>query len=254
MQNRTNTSAARRFRLRGFTLIELLVVIAIIAILAAILFPVFARARENARRASCQSNLKQIGLGLLQYTQDYDERFSPSVNNEAEYALSGLRIGPYTKSDQLLLCPSHSNSNYQVRQVDGTGTTLTSYYVSGHGYESGGGAATSPVWGVFNTTGLSQAQVSAPAETILMTERDGDSTDGHADRGPVTATLTGDSGDASNFVANLHLETVNYLFVDGHVKAFKRPSPKVAGDRTGANATVNNIPYWYWWVNGVTGK
>src|SRR5471032_329947 len=57
---------------RGFTLIELLVVIAIIAILAAILFPVFARARENARRASCQSNLKQLTLGILQYTQDYD--------------------------------------------------------------------------------------------------------------------------------------------------------------------------------------
>ena len=59
---------------KGFTLIELLVVIAIIAILAAILFPVFARARENARRASCQSNLKQISLGVMQYTQDYDER------------------------------------------------------------------------------------------------------------------------------------------------------------------------------------
>ena len=64
---------------RGFTLIELLVVIAIIAILAAILFPVFARARENARRASCQSNLKQIGLGIFQYTQDYDEKMRPAA-------------------------------------------------------------------------------------------------------------------------------------------------------------------------------
>src|SRR3954462_729560 len=65
----------------GFTLIELLVLIAIIAILAAILFPAFARARENARRASCQSNLKQIGLGIMQYTQDYDER-TPSGRME----------------------------------------------------------------------------------------------------------------------------------------------------------------------------
>jgi prepilin-type N-terminal cleavage/methylation domain-containing protein len=61
---------------RGFTLIELLVVIAIICLLAAILFPVFSRARENAKRATCQSNMKQIGLAMLQYTQDYDERIT----------------------------------------------------------------------------------------------------------------------------------------------------------------------------------
>src|SRR4051812_17971231 len=70
---KTNTLPVRTTA-RGFTLIELLIVIAIIAIIAAILFPVFARARENARRASCQSNLKQIGLAIMQYTQDNDER------------------------------------------------------------------------------------------------------------------------------------------------------------------------------------
>src|SRR5690606_1337372 len=77
----------RRKDRHAFTLIELLVVIAIIAILAAILFPVFARARENARRTSCQSNLKQMGLAIMQYTQDYDERlfghrnYSPPNNS-----------------------------------------------------------------------------------------------------------------------------------------------------------------------------
>lgn len=88
----------------GFTLIELLVVIAIIAILAAILFPVFARARENARRSACLSNTRQIGLGLSMYIQDYDERF-PSY-----YFLDGTgwhnATLPYIKSKQLFVCPN----------------------------------------------------------------------------------------------------------------------------------------------------
>jgi prepilin-type N-terminal cleavage/methylation domain-containing protein len=89
----------------GFTLIELLVVIAIIAILAAILFPVFARARENARRASCQSNLKQIGLGIAQYTQDYDEKLIPMYNTVTT-VFWGTNIQPYLRSSQILNCPS----------------------------------------------------------------------------------------------------------------------------------------------------
>lgn len=97
----------------GFTLIELLVVIAIIGILAAILFPVFARARENARRASCESNLKQIGLGLLQYTQDYDEKLTRAHyggNGPSDAVLKYKwmdAIYPYVKSEEVFNCPSH---------------------------------------------------------------------------------------------------------------------------------------------------
>ena len=115
---------------RAFTLMELLVVIAIIALLAAILFPVFSRARENARRSSCQSNLKQIGVGILQYTQDYDETmvrvYYPSSTTNASGTV-GCRledasfgeeatgntnykwmdaIYSYVKSEQLFVCPS----------------------------------------------------------------------------------------------------------------------------------------------------
>ena len=100
----------------GFTLIELLVVIAIIAILAAILFPVFAKAREKARQASCQSNEKQIGLAILQYVQDNDETFPAGAPGAVSN--TGIKLGvgwagevsPYTKSVQLFKCPDDSTT------------------------------------------------------------------------------------------------------------------------------------------------
>ena len=94
---------------RGFTLIELLVVIAIIAILAAILFPVFAKAREKARQASCQSNLKQIGLALLMYNNDYDEtnlRRRPASNAPTAMFWYSV-VQPYVKNTQVNICPSY---------------------------------------------------------------------------------------------------------------------------------------------------
>jgi len=124
----------RRQRPQAFTLIELLIVIAIIALLAAILFPVFSRARENARRSSCASNLKQIALGMMQYTQDYDERFaidrypttsSVVVGTGAPYAgscsslsTSCVRpywldlLAPYLKSAQIFNDPSSDNDYF----------------------------------------------------------------------------------------------------------------------------------------------
>ncbi len=94
---------------RGFTLIELLVVIAIIAILAAILFPVFARAREKARQTSCLSNVKQLSLGVLMYTQDYDERL-PYCDCNAYSSGTNWAIStqPYVKNAQIFVCPSDS--------------------------------------------------------------------------------------------------------------------------------------------------
>ncbi len=100
---------------RGFTLIELLVVIAIIAILAAILFPVFAKAREKARQTSCLSNMKQIGLGLTMYVQDYDGTYPPSYyypwgsGGASGYMHWSAMIGPYVKNWQLFVCPSDRN-------------------------------------------------------------------------------------------------------------------------------------------------
>ena len=101
---------------RAFTLIELLVVIAIIAILAAILFPVFARAREAARRSSCITNVRQLGMATMQYVQDYDERFPPRMPDPpagAAYPCKPCRtidwrpwVRPYIKNEQLFVCPS----------------------------------------------------------------------------------------------------------------------------------------------------
>ena len=96
---------------RGFTLIELLVVIAIIAILAAILFPVFAKAREKARQTSCLSNLKQLGLATLQYVQDYDEVL-PHHQRSGRTITVQSQIQPYLKNEQIWVCPSESAAYY----------------------------------------------------------------------------------------------------------------------------------------------
>jgi prepilin-type N-terminal cleavage/methylation domain-containing protein/prepilin-type processing-associated H-X9-DG protein len=122
MYRTQRTPSCRVQRRRGFTLIELLVVIAIIVILASILFPVFGRARENARRTSCQSNLKQIGLGLQQYAQDFDG-WTPGSSFFGQSWPS--MIHPYIKSEQLWACPSGESDKIRRNSTLGPASTRT---------------------------------------------------------------------------------------------------------------------------------
>ena len=135
---------------RGFTLIELLVVIAIIAILAAILFPVFARARESARRTGCMSNMKQVTTGIMMYTQDYDEVMPYQDGDICDWALSKKAIWitsvmPYVKNKKVWICPSADDWGAK-------GDSDSNYWYSGH------------------ASGKALAAVPLPAESILFVE------------------------------------------------------------------------------------
>jgi prepilin-type N-terminal cleavage/methylation domain-containing protein len=165
-----------RKNVKGFTLIELLVVIAIIAILAAILFPVFGRARENARRSTCISNLKQIGLGMMQYVQDYDSTFPSSLiiapppdgkvflPGEAGLSFWQQTMFPYVKSHSLFFCP---NSQSQMDRTvisepvqDKEGRMLWgNYSISGHISVEAGAAAR-----------IRESAINSPSATYLFAE------------------------------------------------------------------------------------
>jgi len=192
---------------RGFTLIELLVVIAIIAILAAILFPVFAKAREKARQSSCSSNVKQIMLAVLQYAQDYDEilpgrrkqalGITPTWNCGAGWVLWVGLVDPYIKNSQVFRCPSR-------------GTTAL-----GYGYNPCGGDADAGT--------LSLGQITDPANRVKIGDAYSSGLKGvnraqacdwvnstNLEAAPVSPVCGG--------LAAAHNAGANLGFVDGHVK------------------------------------
>lgn len=185
----------------GFTLIELLVVVAIVALLAAILFPVFGRARETARRASCQSNLRQISLSTVQYAQDNDGRMP--TNLVAGNIDIHTRLQPYIKSSQVFRCPSQST--YLKKQSTDPAPELQ-FPANGYSYAYNMQLAD---WGKFGRySGLIEV-IPYPTRTLLLAELKG-----MVDR----VTPINGPAETAFEIAPRHFDGANIAFVDGHVK------------------------------------
>lgn len=220
-------------RAHGFTLIELLIVIAIIALLAAILFPAFSRARENARRSSCQSNMKQIGVGMLQYSQDYDERLTPFivsttttsvVPSDEQNSVSTVDQGyvwhtllqPYVKSYQIFRYPSQANTT----QAE-TSRVYPSYGLPGRRQVAAGT--------IYDDTPLHLARVTDAARTYLAFESVADKNGTAANKANGVYYADWDAYypsytnlmNSPTFAWDRHLGSSNVLFLDGHVKSIQ---------------------------------
>src|SRR5947209_1601069 len=151
---------------KGFTLIELLVVIAILAIIAAILFPVFAQARETARKATCQSNLKQISTAVLMYAQDYGDTLPSSGSGSSGGDATGL-LQAYTKQREgqgIWRCPSHSQLTPDSGWTSSYGYNWEYLLAPGPDYPHKG-------WNGFDNSGVSLAFLAKPAETLCFMEQ-----------------------------------------------------------------------------------
>ena len=229
---------------RGFTLIELLVVIAIIAILAAILFPVFAKAREKARQITCASNLKQIGLGLLQYVQDYDElmpraggavtypdgvQYMPWSTFITPYIKNGAGTSSVAQGGNVFKCPSNPSTStafageagayqyscdYVTNFNQSFGGPTGDYYKGNGAFGNQGGDPIPPA-------DVSVASFVAPASLIALFENNG--------KGSGTSAWNLDITNSNHLGAGFagHTGVSNYLFCDGHVKAL-RPFATIA--------------------------
>ncbi|BDI29941.1 hypothetical protein CCAX7_19920 [Capsulimonas corticalis] len=262
---------SRKFR--GFTLIELLVVIAIIAILAAILFPVFAKAREKARQTACLSNEKQLGLGILQYVQDNDEVFPcgavPTVGGVPTPGSGygggagwGGQIYPYVKSAAVYSCPDDSGSGSGPVVSYGMNENLTSgAAVDGNNTPMGGG--------------VKVAQTGSPAQTVLLGETHGcraytsPATPGEQTSPAITGfnySGGGTNSDGLNISGTActayamgvqigsrpypsnpgrHTDASNFLLADGHAKYINatRVSPGFSNSSATADTTVTTGGY-----------
>ena len=231
-------------RTRGFTLIELLVVIAIIGILAAMIFPVFARARESARQAVCMSNLKQLSLAMLMYAEDHSGGYVPAASPDNLMRWHGRRPsldepfhpeeGPlwaYYHHDRLKACPSFSPTSREYGFEQGTG---------GYGYNSqyvGG----SPVGWPQMCVPAKEFLILKPAETVMLTDTafmdcEGNLFEYSFCEAPYYQFWNSPADPSTHF---RHNGLANVAFCDGHARAMPMvythasgwcPSPLIGGD------------------------
>jgi len=217
----------QRTRKSAFTLIELLVVIAIIAILAAILFPVFAQAREKARQASCSSNCRQIGLAVMMYAEDYDQSYPLYVHAPKHDQWWYETIQPYAKNKKIFTCPSvkrRKDVALDVFGLNGYGVNYLHVIMHGPGWDW---TKDPKLQGPKRLAGLAR-----PAETIMIA-------DGQAEKGPDAGwgwpaiycvvelpngvTWYKDVGlDKTWALEDRHSEDGNYIIADGHVHWMRR--------------------------------
>jgi prepilin-type N-terminal cleavage/methylation domain-containing protein len=260
MSTRNREDVMKPNRNRAFTLIELLVVLAIIAIIAAILFPAFARARENARRASCLSNMKQIGLGMMQYTQDNDERYPPewhsddanhatsteidtdsskpsgvfTASGDSKHYLTWMDfIFPYVKSTQIFICPSVTNKT----------VASYGYSIAFSGYNTSYRSFTNVAATDYTkNVPISKAAVVRSSEVICIMDYSS----------PFSYTVTppnvrDKAKNATQMTATPHLDGGTTVYADGHAKWRSRATMVANIGSTDANCPQNlptsNISY-----------
>ena len=224
--------SSKHLKTRGFTLIELLVVIAIIAILAAILFPAFAKARESARRIACVNNLKQIGTSIMQYSQEFDEKLPPCRDDgNVPYP---VLIKAYLQDADVYRCPS----NTSTAKLQNTNDVFLNHYYANGGDDDAVSVVTTGRNRPMDRTqggdfgGASLAELKAPTQCILLSENKSNRTEE-------------DLYGLNDVDFQGHLGTTNFLFADGHVKSM-RPTLTTQGgvNMWDVNSTRVATPLW----------